>query len=87
MTASKRMLIRLKVKSMMEGRWLLINEIAVCPRTMDETGSMRGWPEKRCTRHEIGRVWKFRQEEVKQWAKSGGADGRRRNDDGWRAEN
>jgi len=42
MTASKRMLIRLKVKSMMEGRWLLINEIAVCPRTMDETGSMRG---------------------------------------------
>jgi len=32
--------------------------------------------------HRMGRLWKFRKEEVDEWVKSGGADDNRRDDSG-----
>ena len=69
----------------MEDRWLSVAEISkylgVSSDTVDRWISERNMPG-----HKIGRLWKFRKEEVDEWVKSGGAGGQRQDDSG-RAEN
>jgi excisionase family DNA binding protein len=57
----------------MEDRWLSVDEIA------DHLGIKRDtvykWiPEKQMPAHRMGRLWKFRKEEVDEWVRSGGAN-------------
>jgi excisionase family DNA binding protein len=56
---------------MMEDRWLSVDDIAAYLGIKRDTVyrwiSVRNMPG-----HKIGRLWKFRQEEVDEWMRSGG---------------
>ena len=57
----------------MEDRWLSGDEIAVYLGIKRDT--VYKWiAEKGMPAHRIGRLWKFRKEDVDQWVRSGGAD-------------
>jgi excisionase family DNA binding protein len=57
---------------MMEDRWLSVDEIAAYLGIKRDT-VYRWISEKRMPAHRLGRLWKFRSEEVDEWVKSGGA--------------
>lgn len=57
---------------MMEDRWLSVDEIAAYLGIKRDT--VYKWiADKRMPAHKIGRLWKFRKEEVDEWVKSGSA--------------
>jgi excisionase family DNA binding protein len=57
---------------MMEDRWLSVDEIAEYLGIKRDT--VYKWiGENRMPAHKVGRLWKFRKEEVDEWVKSGGA--------------
>ena len=57
----------------MEDRWLSVDEIAAYLGIKRDT--VYKWiAEKQMPAHKVGRLWKFRKEEVDEWVKSGGAD-------------
>jgi excisionase family DNA binding protein len=57
---------------MMEDRWLSVEEIAVYLGIKRDT-VYRWISERNLPGHKIGRLWKFRKEEIDEWVKSGGA--------------
>ena len=61
----------------MEDRWLSVEEIArylgVSSDTVYRRIEKHGMPA-----HRIGRLWKFKKDEVDDWVKAGGAAGRKR---------
>jgi len=57
---------------MMEDRWLSVDEIAVYLGIKRDT-VYRWISERNLPGHKIGRLWKFRKEEIDKWVKSGGA--------------
>jgi excisionase family DNA binding protein len=62
----------LRLASVMENRWLSVDEIAAYLGIKRDT--VYKWiSEKRMPAHRMGRLWKFRQEEVDEWVKTGGA--------------
>ncbi len=64
----------------MDDRWLSVDEIATYLGIKRDT--VYKWiGEKRMPAHRMGRLWKFRKEEIYEWVKSGGADNNRPNDD------
>jgi excisionase family DNA binding protein len=58
---------------MMEDRWLSVDEIAAYLGIKRDT-VYRWISERTLPGHKIGRLWKFRKEEIDEWVKSGGAD-------------
>jgi excisionase family DNA binding protein len=55
-----------------EDRWLSVNEIAAYLGVKRDT--VYKWiPEKQMPAHRMGRLWKFRKDEVDRWVMSGGA--------------
>jgi len=58
---------------MIEDRWLSVDEIAAYLGVKRDT-VYRWTSERNMPGHKIGRLWKFRKEEIDQWVKSGGAD-------------
>ncbi len=65
----------------MEDRWLSVDEIAeylgVAKDTVYTWVTAKGMPG-----HKVGRLWKFKREEVDVWVKSGGANERSGQDEG-----
>lgn len=58
----------------MEDRWLSVDEIAAYLGIKADT--VYKWiAEKKMPSHRMGRLWKFRKEELDDWVKSGGAVG------------
>ncbi len=56
----------------MEDRWLSVDEIAVYLGIKRDTVYV--WiAQKNMPAHKVGRLWKFRREEVDKWVTSGGA--------------
>ncbi len=62
-------------------RWLSVDEIAAYLGIKRDT--VYKWiSEKQMPAHRMGRLWKFRKEEVDEWVKSGGAgDNEKRKED------
>jgi excisionase family DNA binding protein len=61
-----------RLESLMEDRWLSVDEIAAYLGIKRDT--VYKWiAEKQMPAHRMGRFWKFRKEEVNEWVKSGGA--------------
>ncbi|MCL4551936.1 MAG: helix-turn-helix domain-containing protein [Candidatus Marsarchaeota archaeon] len=59
----------------MEDRWLSVEEIAAYLGIKRDT--VYKWVERRkMPAHKMGRLWKFRREDVDYWVRSGGADSR-----------
>jgi excisionase family DNA binding protein len=57
---------------MMEDRWVSVDEIAAYLGIKRDT--VYKWiAEKQMPAHRMGRLWKFRKEQVDEWVKSGGA--------------
>ena len=60
---------------MIEDRWLSVDEIAAYLGIKRDTVYV--WIERRnMPAHKVGRLWKFRKDEVDEWIRSGGADDR-----------
>ena len=57
----------------MEDRWLSVDEIAAYLGIKRDT-VYRWISERNMTGHKIGRLWKFRKEEVDEWVRGGGAN-------------
>ena len=63
---------------MLEDRWFSVDEITAYLGIERET--VYKWiaekrvPAHRMPAHRMGRLWKFRKEEVDEWVRSGGAD-------------
>ncbi len=56
----------------MEDRWLSVDEIAAYLGIKRDT--VYKWiADKRMPAHKVGRLWKFRKEEVDKWVRQGGA--------------
>jgi len=65
----------------MEDRWFSVDEIAVHLGIKRDT--VYKWvSERNMPGHKIGRLWKFRKEEIDRWVKSGGASQSQLNYDG-----
>ena len=61
-----------QLEPVMEDRWLSVDEIAAYVGIKRDT--VYKWiAEKHMPAHRMGRLWKFRKEEVDEWVKSGGA--------------
>lgn len=61
-----------RLESVMEDRWLSVDEIAAYLGIKRDT--VYKWiSEKQMPSHRMGRLWKFRKEEVDEWVKTGGA--------------
>ena len=61
-----------RMESIMEDRWLSVDEIAAYLGIKRDT--VYKWiSEKQMPAHRMGRLWKFRKEEVDEWVKTGGA--------------
>jgi excisionase family DNA binding protein len=56
----------------MEDRWLSVDEIAAYLGIKRDT-AYKWISERQMPGHKIGRLWKFRKEEVDEWVRSGGA--------------
>jgi excisionase family DNA binding protein len=66
-----------RLESKMEDRWLSVDEIAAYLGIKRDT--VYKWIDgKQMPAHRMGRLWKFRREEVDEWVKTGGADDSRR---------
>ncbi|BBO77717.1 transcriptional regulator [Desulfosarcina widdelii] len=57
----------------MEDRWLSVDEIAVYLGIKRDT-VYRWISERNLPGHKIGRLWKFRKEEIDEWVRTGGAN-------------
>ncbi len=66
---------------MMEDRWLSVDDIAAYLGIKRDT-VYRWISERNMPGHKIGRLWKFRKEEVDEWMRSG--DGTEKRKDGAR---
>jgi len=61
-----------RLESVMEDRWLSVDEIAAYLGIKRDT--VYKWiSEKQMPAHRMGRLWKFRKDEVDAWVKTGGA--------------
>ena len=61
----------------MEDRWLSVDEIAVYLGIKRDT--VYGWiAQKDMPAHRIGRLWKFRRDEVDHWVRKGKANERKK---------
>ena len=61
-----------RLESVMEDRWLSVDEIAAYLGIKRDT--VYKWiAEKQMPAHRMGRLWKFKKDEVDEWVKSGGA--------------
>ena len=60
-------------ETIMKDRWYSVDEIAAYLGIKRAT-VYRWITEKRLPAHRMGRLWKFRREEVDEWVRSGGAD-------------
>ena len=61
-----------RLELIMEDRWLSVDEIAAYLGIKRDT--VYKWiSEKQMPAHRMGRLWKFRKEEVDDWVKTGGA--------------
>jgi len=62
---------------MVNDRWLSVDEIAVYLGIKRET--IYKWlAEKSMPAHKLGKLWKFRMDEVDEWLRSGEADSRKK---------
>ena len=62
---------------MVDDRWLSVEEIAAYLGIKRET--LYKWlAEKNMPAHKVGRLWKFRKDEIDEWVKSGSADSRKK---------
>ena len=62
---------------MVNDRWLSVDEIAVYLGIKRET--IYKWlAEKSMPAHKLGKLWKFRKDEVDEWLRSGEADSRKK---------
>jgi len=67
-----------RLESVMEDRWLSVDEIAAYLGIKRDT--VYKWiSEKQMPAHRMGRLWKFRKDEVDEWVKTGGAEDSREN--------
>jgi excisionase family DNA binding protein len=58
---------------MIEDRWLSVEEIAAYLGIKRDT--VYKWIKRKAMpAHKVGRLWKFRRDEVDQWVKQGGAN-------------
>lgn len=57
----------------MEDRWLSVDEIAAYLGIKRDT-VYRWVDRKKMPAHKVGRLWKFRKEDIDQWVRSGTAD-------------
>ena len=65
-----------RLESVMEDRWLSVDEIAAYLGIKRDT--VYKWiSEKQMPAHRMGRLWKFRKEEVDKWVRGGGAENNR----------
>lgn len=63
---------------MEQDRWLSVDDIAAYLGVKRDT--IYDWIERRnMPAHKVGRLWKFKKDEVDEWIKSGGADSRKKN--------
>jgi len=70
-----------RLESAMEDRWLSVDEIAAYLGIKRDT--VYKWiAEKQMPAHRMGRLWKFRKDEVDDWVKTGGADDSRGDNSG-----
>jgi excisionase family DNA binding protein len=61
-----------RLESVMEDRWLSVDEIAAYLGIKRDT--VYKWiSEKEMPAHRMGRLWKFRKDEMDEWVTSGGA--------------
>jgi excisionase family DNA binding protein len=61
-------------EGIMEDRWLSVIEVAAYLGI--KRGTIYKWIDRRSLpSHQVGRLWKFRQEEVDAWVRSGGGTG------------
>lgn len=61
-----------RLESVMEDRWLSVDEIAAYLGIKRDT--VYKWiSEKQMPAHRMGRLWKFRKDEVDEWVKTGRA--------------
>ena len=61
---------------MVDDRWLSVEEIAAYLGIKRET--LYKWlAEKNMPAHKVGRLWKFRKDEVDEWVRTGEADSRK----------
>ncbi|MBT7822416.1 MAG: helix-turn-helix domain-containing protein [Candidatus Marinimicrobia bacterium] len=61
----------------MNDRWLSVDDIAAYLGIKRET--LYKWlAEKDIPAHKVGRLWKFRKEEIDQWVRTGEADSRKK---------
>ncbi len=57
---------------MLDDRWLSVEEIALYLGIKRDT--VYKWlDQKNMPAHKVGRLWKFRKEEIDEWVRSGGA--------------
>ena len=62
---------------MVNDRWLSVDEIAAYLGIKRET--LYKWlAEKNMPAHKVGRLWKFRKDEVDEWVRTGEADSRKK---------
>ncbi len=62
----------IRLESVMEDRWLSVDEISAYLGIKRDT--VYKWiSEKQMPAHRMGRLWKFRKDEVDEWVKIGGA--------------
>ena len=60
----------------MEDRWLSVEEIGTYLGVKRDTVYI--WiSEKKMPAHKVGRLWKFKKDEVDQWIRQGGASNKR----------
>ncbi len=63
--------------NMVDDRWLSVEEIAAYLGIKRET--LYKWlAEKNMPAHKVGRLWKFRKDEVDEWVRTGEADSRKK---------
>ncbi|MBC8553106.1 MAG: helix-turn-helix domain-containing protein [Candidatus Brocadiales bacterium] len=63
---------------MVDDRWLSVDDIAAYLGIKRET--LYKWlAEKNMPAHKVGRLWKFRKDEVDEWVRTGEADSRKKN--------
>ena len=61
-----------RLESVMEDRWLSVDEISAYLGIKRDT--VYKWiSEKQMPAHRMGRLWKFRKDEVNEWVKTGAA--------------
>ena len=62
---------------MVDDRWLSVEEISAYLGIKRET--LYKWlAEKNMPAHKVGRLWKFRKDEVDEWVRTGEADSRKK---------